>query len=1564
MKNFKKIISAIFCFLICFGVFASCSLFGGPKKLSTPVAGLNSFETELNWFTISNAEEYVIYLNDNELTTLKNKKDKAEQTYDFESDLTTFGKYKFRIKATSSKVTESALSNEVVFVYADKNLTLSTVEINEKFDATKAPKNIQLQENICSWDSVVNAGKYIITTYTNTNKVKNYEVDSNTLNFNLIDASNGEIVAFRVGAKIGEYVYFENQDLKYYNPKSSGEFTDNIYIFDGIIADHYIESIEELHNVVYYHFIYRDTDYEIRFNEECLIEIGKANRTGAYSQAVPATNAEVIDSINESFNYFLETCHYDTGKYNYNYASRISGSSYDYAVSLNFYNVKECDINLYSTDYGVVQYTQAKNESPYYETYKGGEARPNDYDDFASDKYFLTLEVETSEQLYWAVENNITPICKAGSRAEIIYNKAKETLREIIKEGMTDYDKALSIFDWICVNTNYDNANLSKIFSSDKTAYYTRFCAYYLEGVFIQKIAVCDGYSKAYSLLCNMEGLECIRITGNAGGGLHAWNKVKINGNYYVCDITWTEQQVGSSKEEYMFHKYFLVSDEFISNSHYAWSKRKKYFNYSTALKNYDYYSNTEFEYTNSNGDVKTIDLVVNSDEELKDLLYFFITADYKSSEVMFTYDYVTKLAKAGNHSIKLPSGIQDAMLMEGIKKQKFTTQMFNTVCMTEAFSYDGENDGFVVYLAFNQMIDEIEELKALTEYLINYSEVDANTLKKDYAILIDESILSSYTGETLSDKANAYLKDVNLDAYLILVDMEESEQMNFGHDTTVYKFKIVFKEGLKILNAPQFEIDNTTNVLSFSKVDGAESYDIFIDDKFEKNIVDDSEIVNINLNELMNKTGLFKIQIYAKSSQQNVLSNIYSDSKEFAKLAGEVTLSSSEFDIVYSSADTEFVINSGVELNNILTFNFNGVSDFIIAVSDGENMKFYTINSNIVDLYSLALDKASAIRIGVQNSLVTNQMIIYNNLTYYLGFEDKDYSNAYVFDGKINDHFINSIDELNNAVYYHFIERDDSYKIKFSDNAIAEIEEKQVLSGEKAVEKQIKEAFAYFCETCHYDYGKYKSDSFFSKAISEDKKEYEISVNFFGVAECNLELDHSNYTLNQATYYQTYYDTYKTSIASRDDSHKYYSDSYFLTTQVSTSEELYWAVENRVTPICKAGSRAEIIYNKAKSVLNKIIKDDMTDYEKALSIFDWICVNTVYDYINAENQYYYLGVYYTENCAYYLEGVFLQGIAVCDGYSKAYSLLCNMEGIECVRVAGTTGKDSLHAWNKVKIDGVFYGVDITWTELKNDGNEILTHRYFLVSDAFFGTGRTEWQARKDKFDNYKATKNYNYYKENENGFGNFNGELTSANLVANSDESMKNIMQLGILRGYKSLDFVLDYSYALAVKSQVEASINVSYGDDWRSAYCAHLKDLKLSSLLLNLYFDSSKITYALGSEGYVVALEFRLVIDKHIETVDGNETEILELKDTVEAYKNAYSIDKETKNKDIVLYFDMSLLKNLKGTNQEKLNEYLKSLNLDNIASLVATDKYEYLTLNLIKTKYLIVKLNLIEN
>ena len=62
-------------------------------------------------------QEFKVYLNDEELTTVKNKKDRAEQVYDFESNLGEFGKYKFRVKAKSSKATESNLSQEVVYIY-------------------------------------------------------------------------------------------------------------------------------------------------------------------------------------------------------------------------------------------------------------------------------------------------------------------------------------------------------------------------------------------------------------------------------------------------------------------------------------------------------------------------------------------------------------------------------------------------------------------------------------------------------------------------------------------------------------------------------------------------------------------------------------------------------------------------------------------------------------------------------------------------------------------------------------------------------------------------------------------------------------------------------------------------------------------------------------------------------------------------------------------------------------------------------------------------------------------------------------------------------------------------------------------------------------------------------------------------------------------------------------------------------------------------------------------------------------------------------------------------------
>ncbi len=69
------------------------------------------------------------------------------------------------------------------------------------------------------------------------------------------------------------------------------------------------------------------------------------------------------------------------------------------------------------------------------------------------------------------------------------------------------------------------------------------------------------------------------------------------------------------------------------------------------------------------------------------------------------------------------------------------------------------------------------------------------------------------------------------------------------------------------------------------------------------------------------------------------------------------------------------------------------------------------------------------------------------------------------------------------------------------------------------------------------------------------------------------------------------------------------------------------------------------------------------------------------------------------------IASVFLQNKTVCEGYSKAFELLCNAVGIDSVILTSC-----VHAWNAVKIDGSWYLIDVT--------NNAPSNRYFLISDS------------------------------------------------------------------------------------------------------------------------------------------------------------------------------------------------------------------------------------------------------
>lgn len=84
---------------------------------------------------------------------------------------------------------------------------------------------------------------------------------------------------------------------------------------------------------------------------------------------------------------------------------------------------------------------------------------------------------------------------------------------------------------------------------------------------------ICGAYAKAMQMLCEVSGLPCNLVLGEANGGAsgwvgHAWNQVKIDGAWYQIDVTF-DDPVGAAVLRY---NYFNVTDADLSRDH-RWDK-------------------------------------------------------------------------------------------------------------------------------------------------------------------------------------------------------------------------------------------------------------------------------------------------------------------------------------------------------------------------------------------------------------------------------------------------------------------------------------------------------------------------------------------------------------------------------------------------------------------------------------------------------------------------------------------------------------------------------------------------------------------------------------------------------------------------------------------------------------------------------------------------------------------------------------------------------------------------------------------------------------------------------
>ncbi|MBF8983675.1 hypothetical protein IZY60_09015 [Lutibacter sp. B2] len=160
--------------------------------------------------------------------------------------------------------------------------------------------------------------------------------------------------------------------------------------------------------------------------------------------------------------------------------------------------------------------------------------------------------------------------------------------------------------------------------------------------------------------------------------------------------------------------------------------------------------------------------------------------------------------------------------------------------------------------------------------------------------------------------------------------------------------------------------------------------------------------------------------------------------------------------------------------------------------------------------------------------------------------------------------------------------------------------------------------------------------------------------------------------------------------------------------------------------------NRLEETDKKANEIIESLIKEDMTDFEKELAIHDYIIKNTQYDYENYNKN----KIPYIDHTAY---GVLVKGVGVCDGYSKAMKLLLNKAGIECIIVY-----NSDHAWNMVKIDNEIYHVDASYNDpVSKEDVDLLMYSYFNIPDEEISFDH-EWN--RDKYSKSSIV-NDAYYK-------------------------------------------------------------------------------------------------------------------------------------------------------------------------------------------------------------------------
>ena len=140
---------------------------------------------------------------------------------------------------------------------------------------------------------------------------------------------------------------------------------------------------------------------------------------------------------------------------------------------------------------------------------------------------------------------------EALERAKVAFEQAVDYFLSFLTPGMSEYEVEKTLHDKLAQKITYVTSAPN---------------AHNAYGALVEGKAVCEGYAEALQCLLQCAGIQSVQVYGSSRGENHAWNMVRIDGEYYLTDLTWDDQDTALS------YAYFNQTSKVFAQDHSAWA--------------------------------------------------------------------------------------------------------------------------------------------------------------------------------------------------------------------------------------------------------------------------------------------------------------------------------------------------------------------------------------------------------------------------------------------------------------------------------------------------------------------------------------------------------------------------------------------------------------------------------------------------------------------------------------------------------------------------------------------------------------------------------------------------------------------------------------------------------------------------------------------------------------------------------------------------------------------------------------------------------------------------------